>query len=264
MFAHELPLLDKLAAWHPRSFPRLLGVDAERHWLLMEDFGGEGLVAVGDLGTWEAALSGLATLQVELAAKADLLVAAGVPYRGLDWLAAGVDWLVEALPRTGDAGGAALADEELSRLRRLAPRLKGMCAELGSYNVPLSLEHGDLWPSNIVVKQDGFIYFDWSDCSISHPFFSLSILYGETGVERPIFPEVDSRLRDAYLHPWTRYEPLDRLHTAFSLAHVLAPLHNALGYYTHILPNMEHTWEMENMPAYFLRATLARAGKLAT
>lgn len=259
MFAHELPLLDKLVGWHPRNFPRLLSVDAERLWLLMEDFGGVTLDNVSDVRTWEAALGELGRLQVELSTKAEELIASGVPYRGLDWLSAHVDWLIDGLPELNRLGQTPLTGEELSRLRELAPTLKQMCADLGGYNLPLSLEHGDLWAPNIVVKDDSFVYFDWSDCSISHPFFSLILFYGESGVELPNAPQVEARLRDVYLQPWTRFEPPDRLHAAFNIAQVLAPLHGALGYYTHILPNMERKWEMANMPAWFLRIMLERA-----
>lgn len=264
MFAHELPLLDKLAEWHPRNFPHLLVVDTEHIWMLMLDFGGRTLDTVADVEVWEGALRELGRLQIELAAKADTLVSAGVPYRGLDWLSNQIDWLIESLPNLNTYGQTPLTIEELSQLCELAPRLKEKCAELGGYNIPLSLEHGDLWASNIVVKEEGFLYFDWSDCSIAHPFFSLTVFYGETGVELPSSPEIEARLRDSYLQPWIRFEPPDRLRHAFEIAQVLAPLHGALGYYTHILPNMAHKWEMENMPPFFLRVMLERMLKRET
>jgi hypothetical protein len=263
MFAHELPLLERLSDWHPRNFPRLLAVDAQRLWLLMEDFGGTALHTVAEVAVWEAALAELGRLQIELAPKASTLVANGVPYRELDWLSTHIDWLLDSLPGLNVYGRTPLSGEELSQLREFAPRLKAMCSELESYNLPLSLEHGDLSASNIVVN-DRFIYFDWSDCSITHPFFSLTVFYGEGGVTLPNAPHVEARLRDAYLQPWTRFEPLDRLRSAFELAQVLAPLHGALGYYTHILPNMEHKWEMENMPPFFLRIMLDRVMKRET
>jgi hypothetical protein len=263
MFAHELPLLERLSERHPRNFPHLLALDAPRLWLLMEDFGGTTLHTIADVAVWEAALAELGRLQIELAARTDRLVANGVPYRGLDWLSAHIDWLLDSLPGLNVYGHTPLSGEELSQLREFARRLKEMCSELESYNLPLSLEHGDLSASNIVVN-DRFIYFDWSDCSISHPFFSLTAFYGESGVRLPNVPEVEARLRYAYLRPWTRFEPPDRLRSAFELAQVLAPLHGALGYYTHILPNMEHKWEMENMPPFFLRIMLDRLLKRET
>ncbi len=69
-------------------------------------------------------------------------------------------------------------------------------------------------------------------------------------------PQQNQRLREAYLDPWQVYEPMERLEQALELAEHLAPVHHALLYHAMILPNMEASWEMVNMVAYYLRMLL--------
>jgi hypothetical protein len=95
------------------------------------------------------------------------------------------------------------------------------------------------------------VFIDWSDCSVSHPFFSLFFLT-DTDIRLPDVPNVRERLRDAYLQLWTAYEPMPKLIEAFDLAMKLAPLHHALIYEWHILPQMQNQWEMDNMIPYYL------------
>lgn len=260
MFAFEIPLLKLLAEKHPGKFPTLLAVDETRHWMLMPDFGGTPLDKIGEIEAWEGAREELARLQISLATDVDSLLAAGCPDRRLDLLAAGIDSLLADTPLL-TAGRGWLSGGDIEQLQSLAPELKRMCAELATYNISYSLEHGDLWASNIIGKEGGgYLFFDWSDSSVSHPFFSVVLFNTEDEVQVPDVPEARHRLREAYLRPWLAYEPMDRLLRAFEIAQTLAPIHAALSYKTLILPNMEAKWEMENMPPFFLRMLLKREG----
>jgi hypothetical protein len=262
MFAFEIPLLKLLAEKRPSAFPTLLAVDETRHRMLVPDFGGMSLDKIREIAVWEGAREELARLQISLATEVGSLLAAGCPDRRLDWLAAGIDGLLSDTSLL-TAGYGWLSGEDIARLRSLAPAWKHMCAELATYNVPYSLEHGDLWASNIISKGPGdYLFFDWSDSSISHPFFSVLLFNTEDGAQVPAVPESHNRLREAYLRPWLAYEPMDRLLRAFDLAQTLAPLHAALIYQTRILPNMEARWEMENMPPFFLRMLLKPEGRM--
>ena len=105
------------------------------------------------------------------------------------------------------------------------------------------------------------MFIDWSDCSVSHPFFSLYFL-SDTDIRLPDVPNVRERLRDAYLQLWTAYEPLPRLIEAYDLAMKLAPLHHALIYQRHILPSMQNQWEMNNMIPFYLRRLIPQPSAL--
>ena len=45
--------------------------------------------------------------------------------------------------------------------------------ELAESGLPLTLEHGDLWSSNVYVSDSEVAFIDGTDASLSHPFFSL-------------------------------------------------------------------------------------------
>jgi hypothetical protein len=85
------------------------------------------------------------------------------------------------------------------------------------------------------------IYFDWSDSSLAHPFFSAANFLEFDDIPHTLLPISDlrTRLRDAYLEPWTIYEPIERLAAAFTLAQQVAPVHHALTYHLLVLPAME-------------------------
>jgi hypothetical protein len=74
-------------------------------------------------------------------------------------------------------------------------------------------------------------------------------------------PDAPDQLRDAYLEPWTVYEPYDILTQAWSIACSMAPVSTALLYHDRILPGMEVKWEMENVTPFFLRSVLPHQGE---
>jgi hypothetical protein len=129
-----------------------------------------------------------------------------------------------------------------------------MCTQLASYSVPETLHHDDLGPGNVRVGTNGqFVFFDWGDTAVAHPFCSAFI---PLRVARLVFdaPEqVLDRLRDAYLTPWREFGSLEQLRTAFALAHRLGALQRALTWYD-IVPRLDPAsrWEYADSPGYFL------------
>lgn len=111
-----------------------------------------------------------------------------------------------------------------------------------------------------MASDERIIFIDWSDASLSHPFFSLNFFYDTEAEEmKTHFSDTRAaciRLRDVYLEPWTIFEPMDRLREAFELAYKLSSLHFALNYHKLILPKMEVKWEMHYMLPYFLKQLL--------
>ena len=144
------------------------------------------------------------------------------------------------------------------QLRALASSLKDRCASLAHHAIPATVEHGDLWPGNIVVEGDHYVFFDWSDCTLSHPFFSLTTFLALDDFPHVVAaePGLRERLRDAYLATWREYGDRASLVDAFELAQQVGPLHLALFYHRTLLPNIEARWEMENMVALYLKMLL--------
>lgn len=254
IFGHEPMLTQVLAEQYPGHFPDVLAIDTERHWMLMRDTGGKALNKSPDVARWEAALRIFAQIQIDLVEQVDNLVVLGCPDRRLNRLSVQIAPFFAELPehRVG------LSEIEIEELRALAPKFKALCAELTSYGVPHTLDHGDFWAGQIVVSQGNYVFIDWSDSSVSHPFFSLSSLLATKEVEMFLssIPNVRNRLRDAYLEPWTIYEPMDHLCRAFELSQALAPLQYVLTNRLIILPNIEAKWEIERMLPFDLKTLL--------
>ena len=258
MFAHEPALTQALAEKYPENFPEVVAVDAQRHFMLMKSVDGQTWDDVTEIKLWENALSTYAQIQIDLTEQTENLLKLGCPDRRLDTSVDQIDPLLADTAAMLPEQPGGLSESEIAQLRALAPPLKSMFAELANYSIPQTLEHGDLWPGQIVFRREKPVFIDWSDSSISHPFFSLNFL--SDPIEMQPFltraPNVRERLSDAYLEPWTSFAPMEKLKRIFKLADLLAPLHYATLYHMHILPNMEIQWEMEKMIPFYLKKLL--------
>jgi hypothetical protein len=255
MFRHEPALVKWLAFTYPDDFPKPLLVDGWRRWMLMPDYGSQTLDSVLDIDVWENALRHFAALQINLSVRISDLIGLGCPDRRLYRLAEAIEPLLMSSAEALSGSGIKITDDELAHIRLRIPEIKQACSELSAYSIPATLEHGDFWAGQVVIDGDKSIFIDWSDCSISHPFFSLYFLQ-DADIQLPDVPNVRERLRDAYLQLWTAYEPLPKLVAAYDLAMTLAPLHHALIYQRYILPQKQNQWEMNNMLSFYLRRLL--------
>ncbi len=257
MFKHEPLLVKWLAHNYPQDFPKPLMLDGWRRWLLMPDYGSQTLDGSLEIEHWENALRRFAQLQISLSVRINDLIGLGCPDRRLYKLADAIEPLLMASVEALSGSSISLSDAELAQLRALISEFKQTIVDLAAYSIPTSLEHGDFWAGQVVLNDDKCIFIDWSDCSISHPFFSLYFLT-DTDIRLPDVPDVRERLRDAYLKPWRAYEPMDKLIEAYNLAMRLAPLHHALTYHQQILPQMQMKWEMNNMIPFYLKRLIPK------
>ena len=69
-----------------------------------------------------------------------------------------------------------LLPPEIATLRRLAPALARACHELAAAGIASTLDHADLWASNVLDAATGPVIIDWEDACLSHPFFGLWFL----------------------------------------------------------------------------------------
>lgn len=259
MFAHEPALAAWLSAQYPDQFPSVRdhrpGCD-----FIMSAYTGKPLKEVPDLAVWQGALGDYAKIQVELASRTDELKALGVPERGLDWIAEHIDDLLDD-ETVLSCSHNPLTGEQIAQVKALRSRLHTACETLGKFNIPMSLEHGDLWTGQIIVRPEGgYLYTDWSDSAITCPLFSLPYFLAEVDNELPGVSNARDHLRDAYLNAWIGFEPPPRLLEAYESVKLLSPFYTTLQYAYDILPRMERRWEMENMIGYNLRLLLREAG----
>ena len=238
MFAHEPVITRALAERFPAHVPRVLAVDAERHWMLMADFGATTLAEIEDETVWREALGALARIQRAYVGRTERLLEMGCPDRRLHVLTDQIEDLLADPDAQLPGHPLGLSDQETEALRGLGPTLSDMCARLADYGVPETLEHGDLDVGNAFVRDGACIYMDWSDSSVAHPFFTPVNVCG--------WRRDTEAMRDAYLEPWTELGPVSRLREAYRLAEPLNALHQAVSYHRYILPRVEPSarWEM--------------------
>lgn len=232
-FAFEPALTAGLAQFWPAHLPKVLAVDPARCWMLMEDAGltlrrsSQGT----DIAVWERLLDRFARLQIESVACSEQLLALGCPDRRLERLPALFESLLNE-PRMlliGQDGG--LSEEEYTRLWELPQGVRELCVQLASYGIPETLHHDDFHDGNIMLKDDRFIFFDWAECALAHPFYTMIIVLRWSKHVLDFDEATRARLRDAYLAPWTRYAARDDLLEAFDLAQQLGLLCRALTWH---------------------------------
>lgn len=261
--AHEGRVMQAVAEECPRLLPPPLAVDSERGWLLMSDYGTNMLHECADISRWEEALSRFSQFQVKQVEHVQQWFSLNIPDRRLGRMVEMIDPLIASCERMLSRGPSGLSESEVTSLRSLSMPLKLMCARLAQFAVPHTLVHGDLG-GNILIKDSGYIFFDWTDACISHPFFemaTISAAYFDESVLKDN-PDADIRLRDAYIEPWTAYRPIDVLIEAFEASRPLGALHQAMTY-TWILTNIsaDARPELEGGLLHWVRQLLRLCGR---
>ena len=189
----EAALTARLFELQPRRVTEVLDVDAERGWFLMRDAGTrlrELVETPADLPRWEALLPEYAQLQIEVAPHARELLELGTP-----------DHRLAVLPEQVRA----LAETDHRRLALGAlPRFEEMCRALAAAGIPETIQHDDLHDGQVFFRDGRYLFFDWGDSCVSHPFHSLTVILRSIAWKldlTPGGPELE-RLRDAYLEPF--------------------------------------------------------------
>jgi hypothetical protein len=243
VLSHEPALTQTLSLLEPRYLPKILAVNVKKGWMLMGDGGGtlrEVIKADRDIRHWEKLLPLYAELQIKVASILPDLLALGTPDRRLATLPEQFDNLLrnKELLLIGQPEG--LDAAEYQRLQKMPSEIACLSEQLAASAIPESIHHGDLHDANIFLNNDQYVFFDWGDSSISHPFFSLRTVFVSIeislGLEEgaAVFDEI----RDCYLKLWARYEPYENLLNTFELASRLSPIVSALGYF-HVMSSLD-------------------------
>ncbi|HEX6699113.1 MAG TPA: aminoglycoside phosphotransferase family protein [Gaiellaceae bacterium] len=256
LLAHEGAVVEVLARRQPDLVPELIALDRASGWMLQRDAGTRlRELAAGRelLDRWAELLPLYADLQLDAAVDRDVFLDAGAPDRRLAALPSAYARLVE------DVGGALSADE---RRAAHALEVERLCDELAAPGVPETIQHDDFHDGNVFVRDGRYVFFDWGDACVSHPFFTLVVTLGSVGYGLELgddAPEL-ARLRDAYLEPWTRFAPLAALRDVFPIAHLLGRVCRALAW-SELSPKLPPPFDEEYVvgAVEHLRAALAEA-----
>jgi len=257
-FAHEPALFQHLARCFPALIPKVLAIDTERRWFIAEGCMGQPLSRSQSPDLWERAIRSYAQLQIGISRDIGTVVALGCPVRSLGKLVAGIPLLVDnAISQDGILG---LSGDETEQLHSASPVLERACLRLAGYRIPCTLEHGDFHAGNVLVSRDACSIIDWSDSSVSHPFFSLFAFleHKKWSPWLPDSPMMRAKLCQAYLRQWLDWETWSHLNEALRLAQLLAPLHTALEYYHLEQLNISDRTPFKKSVPYYLRIVLAR------
>ena len=223
MLRHEVAVTVELSRVSPHCIPQVRASDPERGWMLLSDSGTrlrDIIRPTRDIRPWFSVLPLYAELQMALSVDVDAFIGLGTPDRRLTLLPRLYEQLLadREILRIDQSTG--VTSEEYERLRSLTPHLAATCSELAQCAIPDSLHHGDLHDGNIFVHHGRYLFFDWGDCSITHPFFSFRtvMVSNENSLGLAEDAPEQEQLRDMFLEPWTRVQSQERLQAAFLLA----------------------------------------------
>lgn len=249
---HESALTSYLHEQFPGKVPAALTFDP-KYGLLMHEFKGRHIGSFegsDSYDIWARAITVYADLQLDCINKTEEIEKLDCSNRDIPHLLQMAKSIL-LKPTMLKAGNTALTDSDIQELLALMPRIEDMGNRLQAYKIPYTIDHGDLYPSNIIQESDGTIMiFDWAEASITHPFFSLL----------PFLRDLPDSLADkkedileAYLNKWTKFEPMERLKEAWELASYLGMLLQGVKFWeitNKIEPNCRH-YDQPSIPLWF-------------
>jgi hypothetical protein len=237
-FGHEPELTLALSQLWPTAVPRVLAINRQHAWMLMEDAGtllSDDRERARSIDCWREVLPRYARMQIEAVEHTPFLLEHGCPDHRLENLPAILEQALahQDMLLLGEPDG--LSADEYTRLCTLVEQLPALCSKLASYSIPETLHHDDLHAGNIMVSDDdNYIFFDWAESFIAHPFYTMVIIQRYTRHAYEYSDEQLDVLRDIYLAEWTKYGSIERLREAFEHAQQLGKLCRALTWYNYI------------------------------
>lgn len=166
--AHEAALQAELARLLPDRFDAPLGIDAERGWLLTQDHGPTLLERhEPTLSEWRDLAGEAAQLQRRLVDAAEALLATGLPDCSPPTVPDRFDELLDRLAALEPTHPSHLDGDRRRELETGRPRLVDAVAALVDGPLPVSLNHGDLHPNNVLLVDGSLRLFDLGDAQWS-------------------------------------------------------------------------------------------------
>jgi hypothetical protein len=228
----EVAISEELAKMWPANVTELLVSDAKRNWMLMPDYKSLGYGPVPELKQAEAAQT-FAQLLIESKDSMPLWQQLKCPDFGMGQVQAfSENFSARATPFL--AGEARLEESELETLVNYVQQWGSMCPQLSDFAIPQTLVNLDFRLANVVSNSDGYLFYDWQESVISHPFFSLLNMFDEItppDSNDENFSLLESQhalakeaIRDAYLEAFEEFESKERLLEAFSIASAIQPV----------------------------------------
>ena len=232
-FGSEVAVTKEVAARFPDASPRLVAAQSESGWMIMEDLGDLTLAKADRLELWRDTMKTIAMVQRGYTDFNETLEQVGIERRTTQEIFETLASWAQASSRPALQLYESENDAALRRLEPSLERIEYMVCQLEELGLPQTLEHGDLDSTNVFIRDGVPVLMDWSDASISHPFFTPL-----TQAQARRHPEIV----DTYLHEWTDYAPLETLRIGFTMAKPLAALESAFHYHRNIVPYLPYPY----------------------
>jgi hypothetical protein len=173
--------------------------------MLATDFGGTSLLEALDQS--QDAVRLFARIQIDCSVRNDRWVELGCPDRRLETLPRDLERMLTDSRAMQPHTASGLDERDRDALIRATPCLTDLCHQVAEGSIPQTLVHWDFRPGNIRVIENDFLFYDWGQTVISHPFFSIARF-----MEIPWLTEEQRQaVGEAYLEPWATYRPMESL-----------------------------------------------------
>lgn len=99
-----------------------------------------------------------------------------------------------------------------------------------------TIQHDDFNDGNVLVRGGDYVFFDWGDACVSHPFHTLVVTLRATAARldlQPGGPEL-IRLRDAYLDAFSSFGSREALVELFDVAYAVGTVGRSLAWYRYV------------------------------
>jgi hypothetical protein len=226
--SNEPVLLKELAKRWPQNVPQVIASDDDRRWMLMRDFGGTETAKLPDDHHARCARR-FAEIQIDAALDLARWQKATCAHRSLAFIASSIDVLL-AHPVIVQG----LTRNERDRLAEISVLYKSLFARLSDFSLPDTLVNQDFRIGNIVWTNDDYVFYDWADSVVTHPFFSATRFLNYIH-DDPHDPARDAKTRhqpiiDAYLDAWRAVLPTTQLREAFAIARRINAMYQAVRF----------------------------------
>ncbi|WP_343785117.1 phosphotransferase [Alkalibacillus silvisoli] len=241
VFSHEPLVSDYLNKYHQGLVPTVIYVNPDNNEYIMEELKGGLLGYSNDINHWRDALTNLAAIQKQSINQISELRKMGCPTYSVSQTTQGL--LEVSLGELKEVGN--FSNNTYSNLISTLSTVYKFCNELETSKIPYALEHGDYFGGNIIVQGDQPIIYDWSDCTISHPFLSATVIVDE--LEETFSSNIGECLLEEYLSEWNDFDTLENLRYEFNLVKRIAPLYYLTVYQQFIFPHLRDNWDQKQI-----------------
>lgn len=237
--ASESAIIAMLSENWQKHVPQIISSDETKRWFLMADFGDKDLESASD-ETRRQALGLFAEIQRDFLQRTDRLTRLGCTDMRSDVLLNRFEQLLNDDSALRPGIKEELNESQVAELRAAIPLKKTKLERLRDFGIPETIVQPDFRNGNIASTKAGCLFFDWSDTTIAHPFYSINRYFdyfrspqGMSKLDWNFGPSDDRRtlFLGAYLDPWTDFGTQDQLLKAFSISRQLNPVFLSVRWY---------------------------------